>query len=363
MLIMKKITLTVVFSCFVHLFMFAQDNERLRIAVFDPASSGTSIDEGTKIAVREIISSTIVNTGMYNIVERSLLEKVMQEQQFTNSGAVDDLQATEVGKLAGANKIILSVVTLTGGRNMLSVKIIDVKTASVDRQKVKVVTSGELLDAVEPLTLEMLELSTASTPIVATSAPVQTTKPISTTTNTSRMQSMGVPNGDVFFYGVDFSAVKIYGAYESNESFAKAFTGINEIFVVESEKFNFGRLTNRYVSNYPIPANERNGNISWSDIRTSNPSPQKQSIENMIRSYRLPHQSGKGIVMIAWVLNKSKGKAIYELVIFDIPTRKILYNAETIGDAGGAGLRNYWANSVYSIISDKRLKKEVSLVF
>ena len=50
------------------------EDEKLRIAVFDPTSSGTSIDEGTKVAIRELISSTIVNTGRHNIVERSLLE-------------------------------------------------------------------------------------------------------------------------------------------------------------------------------------------------------------------------------------------------------------------------------------------------
>lgn len=138
------------------------DNTKLRVAVFDPTSSGTSIDEGTKVAIREIISSTIVNAGNYDIVERSLLEKVMQEQAFSNSGAVNDNDATEIGKLAGANKVILSVVTLTGGRNMLSIKMIDVKTASVERQKVKVVASGELLDVVEPLTLSLADASASN---------------------------------------------------------------------------------------------------------------------------------------------------------------------------------------------------------
>lgn len=134
----------------------AQEN-KFRIAVFDPTSSGTSIDDGTKIAIREIISSTIVNMGKHAIVERTLLEKVMQEQAFSQSGAVDDSQMAEIGKLAGANKIVVSVVTLTGGRNMLSVKMIDVKTANVERQKVKVVTSGELLDVVEPMTLSLID--------------------------------------------------------------------------------------------------------------------------------------------------------------------------------------------------------------
>ena len=79
--------------------------EKNRIAILDPSCSGMN-DEGTKVAIREIISSTIVNLGGYSIVERSLLEKVMSEQNFSNSGAVDDTQATEIGKLAGAKKVI-----------------------------------------------------------------------------------------------------------------------------------------------------------------------------------------------------------------------------------------------------------------
>lgn len=148
------------------------DDAKLRIAVFDPTSNSTSVDEGTKIAVREIISSTIVNAGNYDIVERSLLEKVMQEQQFSNSGAVNDNDATEIGKLTGANKIVLSVVTLTGGRNMISLKMIDVKTANVERQKVKMVASEELLDVVEPLTLSLIdaENTVGGSVIVASSA-------------------------------------------------------------------------------------------------------------------------------------------------------------------------------------------------
>jgi formylglycine-generating enzyme required for sulfatase activity len=151
----KRIVLIILFATVLLSSLQAQD-EKLRLAVFDPTSSGTAIDEGTKIAVREIISSTFVNTGKYLIVERSLLDKIMKEQAFSNSGVVDDSQASELGKLAGANKVVLSVITLTGGRNMLSIKLIDVKTASVERQKTKIITSSELLDNVEPLSLELM---------------------------------------------------------------------------------------------------------------------------------------------------------------------------------------------------------------
>ncbi len=169
---MKRFLATLFIFLSLNYCCFASE-DKLSVAVFDPTSSGTSIDEGTKIAIRELISSTIVNSGIYNLVERSLLEKVMQEQQFSNSGMVSENDATEIGKLAGANKIVLSVVTLTGGRNMLSIKMIDVQTAQVERQKVKLITSGELLDIVEPMTLETMGLqanyqqSSSSTPLAS----------------------------------------------------------------------------------------------------------------------------------------------------------------------------------------------------
>ena len=136
--------------------LLAQHEQKLRVAIFDPSSSGVAIDEGTTVAVREIISATFVNTGKYTIVERSLLQQVMKEQAFSNTDVVDESQATELGRLAGANKVILSLITIVGGRNMLSIKVIDVKTATIDQQKTKIVTSNDLLDAVEPLVLELL---------------------------------------------------------------------------------------------------------------------------------------------------------------------------------------------------------------
>ena len=384
---MKKL-LIILIGIFFTSSLFAED-AKLRVAVFDPTSSGTSIDSGTKIAIREIISSTIVNTRIYDIVERSLLEKVMQEQQFSNSGAVDDMQATEIGKLAGANKIVLSVVTLTGGRNMLSIKIIDVKTASVDRQKVKVVTSGELLDAIEPLTLEMLDLAPAqgivSAPYVpATNNNVEDSQTSgkqskvgaafssiftrkdsqdSSKSNAQPLVPQSAPDSGIVFYGIDYSAVKICGATESNEQFAKAFVDINELMVKEWGKFNIGKLINKDVAVYTIPAAERSNYIDWTNIRTLNTNPQKLPLEKMIGAYNIPVKSGVGIVLIAWVLNKNKGLALYEVVVFDTATRQIIFNTEASAEVGGSGLRNYWGNTVYNLTKNKKLGKLMSSAF
>ena len=144
----------------------AQDEKiqesKLRVAVFDPTSSSVAIDEGTRDAVRELISSTFVNTGKYIMVERSLLQQVIKEQKISNTDGFDESKATELGRLIGANKVVLSVVSLVGGRNMLSIKLIDVKTATIDQQKTRIVSTNDLLDIVEPVTLDLLGFSTSN---------------------------------------------------------------------------------------------------------------------------------------------------------------------------------------------------------
>ena len=205
---MKKI-LTLLCVAMTVLALQAQDN-KLRVAVFDPTSSGTTIDEGTRVAVRELISSTFVNTGKYTIVERSLLDKVMKEQAFSNSDVVDESQATELGRLAGANKVVLSVVTLVGGRNMLSIKMIDVKTAAVELQKTKVVSSSDLLDWVEPLTLELLGLKAS--------------EPVSNSTNTPASRERKTPASPIIITNgqQQFTLLRDLGLMVTNSALGSA---------------------------------------------------------------------------------------------------------------------------------------------
>lgn len=148
--------------------IMAQEH-RQRLAILDPVMSDA--DDGMKLVVREIVSSVFVNNGdKYTILERSLLDKVMQEAKFSNTGAVDEAQATELGKLAGADKIVLTVVSKVGTRCMLSIKLINVETATIEKQHSKVVKYESLLDVIEPLTLAVLgkaseeQLATVDTP-------------------------------------------------------------------------------------------------------------------------------------------------------------------------------------------------------
>ena len=99
---MKKLIITSAIAL-LSLAATAQDK---KVAIFDPAGS---ISADIKEIVREIISSGVVNAGSgYTVLERSLIEKVLEENKFQTGGLVDNSQISEIGKRMGANLVLVS---------------------------------------------------------------------------------------------------------------------------------------------------------------------------------------------------------------------------------------------------------------
>lgn len=150
---MKKllILLLSVFS----LTVYAQA-EKVRIAVFDPIAT-FAINDGTDVIVREITSSTVVNSGMYDVIDRMTLNKLAEEQNFARNGMMDETQAVQIGKIAGASKVLFSVLASSGTRNMLTTKLIDVLTGTVEKQQYKLIDqSMDIVLEVENLTKALI---------------------------------------------------------------------------------------------------------------------------------------------------------------------------------------------------------------
>ena len=151
---MKKIIITFVIAI-LSITAMAQDR---KVAVFDPAGS---VDKSLKEIVREEISSIIVNTGGFTVLERQLIDKVLEENRFQSGGLVDDSQISEIGKRMGANMVFVSsIMTMSGagGDNYyVSCKMIDVQTARIEKQKTGQTQRGssELISVVQKIVSEM----------------------------------------------------------------------------------------------------------------------------------------------------------------------------------------------------------------
>ena len=146
---MKKLLILLLSA--LSLTVYSQE-EKVRIAVFDPIAT-FAINDGTDVIVREITSSTVVNSGMYDVIDRMTLNKLAEEQNFARNGMMDETQAVQIGKIAGASKVLFSVLASSGTRNMLTTKLIDVLTGTVEKQQYKLIDqSMDIVLEVENLT-------------------------------------------------------------------------------------------------------------------------------------------------------------------------------------------------------------------
>ena len=151
---MQKVIITFVIAL-LSLAAMAQDR---RVAVFDPAGS---VDKAIREIVREEISSIIVNAGGYTVLERQLIDRVLEENRFQASGLVDDSQVSEMGRRMGANLAFVTSITQLGNSIHISCKMIDVETARIEKQRTGQTQHGsnDLIDVLYKTASEMFEYS------------------------------------------------------------------------------------------------------------------------------------------------------------------------------------------------------------
>jgi len=63
------------------------------------------------IKMSDMLTTSIVKTGRFEIVERNKIDNVLREQQFGLSGMVDEASAAEVGKILGAEYVVFGSIT------------------------------------------------------------------------------------------------------------------------------------------------------------------------------------------------------------------------------------------------------------
>lgn len=255
---MKKNIITSLIALLVGLWAVAQDK---KVAVFDPSGN---VGRNIKEIVREEISFAIVGTSGYTVLERQMIDKVLEENKFQLSGLVDDAQVGKVGRLMGANLALVTSITLTDdGSYYISCKLIDVATARIERQRTATTASSTsaILSGVHKIIDELLgnknatEIPAQPSQSVVKTAPPAT--PQQAKAETKRQTKPVTPRkikhaasvqpspvvGNVrgwyqpIAFGVDFGAMILPGKYDSFE----------DKWVIP--KYVFGNLGVRYTKN------------------------------------------------------------------------------------------------------------------
>lgn len=107
-------------SVFVVSICAAQEKKRVAVLDFDYATVqdsvsavfGANVDVGKGIS--DLVVNNLVKSGVYSVIERAALEKVLAEQNFSNSDRADSTTAAQLGRILGVDAIIIGSITQFG---------------------------------------------------------------------------------------------------------------------------------------------------------------------------------------------------------------------------------------------------------
>ena len=117
---MKRVSNVLFLSFLLSVPVFAQQKKRVAVFNFDYSTVQNSVnsifggnnDVGKGIA--DLLVGNLVRGEVYSVVERKDLDKILTEQNFSNSDRTDPNTAAKVGRILGVDAIIVGSITQFG---------------------------------------------------------------------------------------------------------------------------------------------------------------------------------------------------------------------------------------------------------
>lgn len=121
------------FFIWIGLFIFYENltaQPKTTIAVLSLDAHGISGSEADVLTIR--LRSLLVNLAKYDVVDRSRMEDIFQEQGFQQTGCTSNECVVEAGKLLGVQKMLAGSIGKFGTVYTLDLRLIDVETGRIE---------------------------------------------------------------------------------------------------------------------------------------------------------------------------------------------------------------------------------------
>lgn len=129
-------------------------NQPKTVAVLE-TKTDPNVSDFQRNMIRGSIESAIANSKGYEGFNRSAFDDIMKEQNFQRSGAVDENQIKELGKMAGVQYILVTEASSENGRLYVSAKLLDVETGKYVKANDKLCEAN--IDAIRAGCVELAE--------------------------------------------------------------------------------------------------------------------------------------------------------------------------------------------------------------
>ena len=150
---MKKMLLILLLLSF-PISSYANDKPLLTVLDF----IGSNVSEQERQVLVDFISSHVVSSGKYRVIDRMQRDAILKEIEFSYSGCTDESCQLEVGKLLQAEQIIVGSLGKVGSLFILNMKLIEVETGETVHTGSKEYDSmDELIKDSRAMTLAFIE--------------------------------------------------------------------------------------------------------------------------------------------------------------------------------------------------------------
>jgi len=105
--------------------------KKTKVAVVDFQENGAFDVKDVGKIVAEWFTTALVNNGRFDVIERRLMQQILEEQKMGVTGLIDPRSASRLGKLLGVKTVVSGTVQSYDGISEINVRLLNVETGSI----------------------------------------------------------------------------------------------------------------------------------------------------------------------------------------------------------------------------------------
>ncbi len=103
---------------------------RIRIAVLDLLTSD-SISPAEAAEINLLFRNAVSETAVFEVVERSMLDRMMEEQRMQLSGAIDESELISFGRILAVRQLLSGSAGRRFGRIVMTAQLLNAETGKI----------------------------------------------------------------------------------------------------------------------------------------------------------------------------------------------------------------------------------------
>ena len=119
--------------------IFAQDG-KLAVSILD--FTGEDVQDKVLRACYQQLETSLIESNRFTVIEKSQRDELLKEQEFQSSGICDEACAVEIGKMVGAEYLMLGEIIGFADLYQVNIKIINIEKGDVAEKVTKQISGG-----------------------------------------------------------------------------------------------------------------------------------------------------------------------------------------------------------------------------